>query len=88
MRTWPLTILAALIAIMGASCAQEGSSTQPLAKGRAQLWSENCMKCHNARSSKYYNDEQWDVAMMHMRIRGNLTADETKSITEFLQSAN
>ena len=77
-----------LLLIIGASCAEQGGSTQAADKGRAQLWTENCMRCHNARSSKYYNDDQWDVAMMHMRIRGNLTAHETKSITEFLQSAN
>ena len=63
----------------------EQSSTH---KGRAQLWQENCNRCHNARSSKYYSDEQWDLAMHHMRIRGSLTAHETKAILEFLQSAN
>jgi hypothetical protein len=57
-------------------------------KGRTQLWQENCNRCHNARSSRYYGDEQWDVAMHHMRIRGSLTAHETRQILEFLQSAN
>ena len=57
-------------------------------KGRTQLWQENCNLCHNARSSKYYSDEQWDIAMHHMRVRGSLTAHETREILEFLQSAN
>ena len=57
-------------------------------KGRTQLWQENCNLCHNARSSNYYSDEQWDVAMHHMRVRGSLTAHETREILEFLQSAN
>ena len=57
-------------------------------KGRTQLWQENCNLCHNARSSRYYSDEQWDIAMHHMRVRGYLTAHETREILEFLQSAN
>ena len=57
-------------------------------KGRTQLWQENCNRCHNARSSRYYSDEQWDLAMHHMRIRGSLTAHETREILQFLQSAN
>ena len=57
-------------------------------KGRTQLWQENCNLCHNARSSRYYSDEQWDIAMHHMRVRGSLTAHETREILEFLQAAN
>jgi hypothetical protein len=29
-----------------------------------------------------------DVAMLHMRIRANLTADEHRKILDFLQSGN
>ena len=57
-------------------------------KGGAQLWAENCIRCHNIRSPSIYSDAEWDVAMHHMRIRANLTADENKKILAFLQSAN
>ena len=53
-----------------------------------QLWSQNCSHCHNVRSPDSYSATQWEVAMLHMRIRANLTAQEHKAILEFLQSAN
>jgi hypothetical protein len=58
------------------------------AKGSAQLWSENCMRCHNMRSPSSYSDAEWEVAMQHMRLRAGLTAEEHRRILEFLQSAN
>ncbi|RMF60226.1 MAG: cytochrome c [Calditrichaeota bacterium] len=57
-------------------------------KPGAMLWGENCGRCHNVRNPKGLNDAQWDVAVMHMRTRANLTADEAQKILEFLQSAN
>ena len=57
-------------------------------KGGAQLWTENCVRCHNIRSPSTYSDAEWEVAMHHMRIRANLTAEEQKKILEFLKSAN
>ena len=53
-----------------------------------QLWAQNCGHCHNVRSPDSYSATQWDVAMLHMRVRANLTAQEHKAILEFLQSAN
>ena len=57
-------------------------------KGRAQLWQENCMRCHNMRSPTSYSDKEWEVAMHHMRVRANLTAEEHRRILEFLQASN
>lgn len=57
-------------------------------KSGTQLWSENCMRCHNTRSPASHSDAEWAVAMHHMRIRANLTAAEHTKILEFLQSAN
>lgn len=61
---------------------------RPSGKSGTQLWSENCTRCHNDRSPATFNDAQWEVAMHHMRIRANLTAEEHQKILEFLQSAN
>lgn len=58
------------------------------AKGGAQLWTENCIRCHNIRSPSIYSDAEWEVAMHHMRIRANLTAEEHEKILAFLKSAN
>ena len=54
----------------------------------ATLWAQNCGHCHNMRSPDSYSDAQWDVAMLHMRIRANLTANEHKQILAFLKSAH
>jgi len=54
----------------------------------AKLWAQNCIRCHNVRSPDSYSDAHWDVAMMHMRIRANLTADDSRAILEFLKSSN
>ena len=58
------------------------------AKSGAQLWGENCIRCHNAPSPETFSDVQWDVAMMHMRVRANLTETEAVKIAEFLKSSN
>jgi cytochrome c553 len=60
----------------------------PAGKGAAESWSENCARCHNMRSQSSYSDAEWEVAVMHMRIRGNLTAAEHKKILEFLKASN
>lgn len=57
-------------------------------KTGAMLWGENCNRCHNIRTPSEFNDGQWEVAMTHMRTRGNLTANESKKILEFLKIAN
>jgi len=54
----------------------------------ARLWAENCGNCHNLRSPSGYSDAQWEVATMHMRIRANLTAEETRKILDFLKQTN
>ncbi len=77
----------AAIGSLIASCSTAG--TQSIAaKGGAQLWSENCARCHNSRSPSTYGDAQWDVAMAHMRLRANLTAEESKKVLEFMKSAD
>ncbi|MBI3462213.1 MAG: cytochrome c [Planctomycetes bacterium] len=56
--------------------------------GGAQLWAENCARCHNDRPATSYSDAEWDVAMHHMRVRANLTGEEHRKIVEFLKAAN
>jgi cytochrome c1 len=57
-------------------------------KSGAQLWGENCNRCHNAPSPAIYSDAQWEVVGDHMRYKANLTDQEVKKIVEFLKSAN
>jgi len=68
------------------SCATTSSLTE--AKSGAQLWGENCIRCHNAPSPETFSDVEWDVAIMHMRVRANLTENEAVKISAFLKTAN
>jgi hypothetical protein len=52
-----------------------------------ELWSTNCLRCHNIRPPTMYSDAQWDVIVHHMRIRANITGQEQRAIVEFLKSA-
>lgn len=66
----------------------EGCVTSQLVANKegSQLWSENCGRCHNAPSGSMYSNNEWDIIGTHMRMRAQLTADETKKIVEFLQT--
>lgn len=57
-------------------------------KSGAILWSENCSRCHYSPEPEDYNDAQWEVISMHMRVRTNLTEEESEKITRFLQESN
>lgn len=78
------TILAtlALIALPGAARAQNA-----VAQG-AQVWANNCVRCHNARPSAERTDLQWLVIVNHMRARANLTKGDARTVTAFLQATN
>ncbi len=63
-------------------------SEEILGKVGAQLWAENCNRCHNTPSPVKFTDNQWNVIGTHMRVRANLTAQEADKIMEFLKMAN
>lgn len=68
------------------SCA---SSKETIAnKSGAQLWGENCIRCHSTPSPADFNDAQWKTIGLHMQDRANLTKAEAEKIVVFLQSAN
>ena len=83
-----------------AGCSTPGSSGSSSAGGvtskkaslsnqsGATLWAQNCGHCHNIGSPDSLSDAQWDVVMLHMRIRANLTAEEHRQILAFLKSAH
>jgi hypothetical protein len=85
---------AALMWLIGCAANKQSggvaAGTTPSASERsgAQLWAENCIRCHNIRSPSNYSPTQWEVVMMHMRVRANLTPEEHKKILEFLKSGS
>lgn len=95
------TVLLAIIGLSAGGCSTTSTkgpgSETPQAQAKAadihgksgaQLWGERCGFCHNVRSPTSFNDAQWEVATMHMRVRANLTGPEQRKILEFLKSAD
>jgi hypothetical protein len=79
-------------------CGQSGAASATKPEGNAapasssesgaQLWAENCSRCHNVRPPQSYSDAQWEAVVMHMRLRADLTGPEQRKITEFLQASH
>jgi nitrate/TMAO reductase-like tetraheme cytochrome c subunit len=55
-------------------------------KSGAQLWAENCQRCHNTPAPNTFFQEQWKTVGMHMQTRALLTNKERDKVVEFLQS--
>ena len=54
----------------------------------AQLWADNCSRCHYARPPQSFSETQWEVIVHHMRLRADLTGQEARAITEFLKASD
>jgi hypothetical protein len=89
-RTLPQhALLGVAAALLIAGCASPGGGPPAASdKGSAQLWTENCGRCHNLRSPSIYGDAAWDVVVHQMRVRANLTTAEELSIAKFLKAGN
>ncbi len=71
------------------STSQEASAEAPApARSGAEIWGDTCNRCHNYRDPGSYSDVQWDVAMMHMRVRAKLNGADARAVLEFLQASN
>lgn len=84
------TIFGALVVAISSAVIISGCAVPDsiAAKSGAQLWGENCNRCHNAPDPRTFSDDQWDAAVEHMHQKAILTDTEAKKIVEFLKSAN
>ncbi len=76
---------------LGATLIINGCAPSEMIVGKsgAQLWGENCLRCHNAPDPSDYSDDQWEVVGAHMKVRVNsLSENEITKIVDFLKSAN
>jgi mono/diheme cytochrome c family protein len=82
----PLPLLSMAFVLLGTppAAAQDGEA---IARG-AQVWSQHCVRCHTPRAAGEYTDRQWATIVLHMRARGNLTREEARVVTAFLQATN
>jgi len=87
-----LTILSGILVIgIGAAIIINGcaSSEKVSSKIGAQLWGENCLRCHNSPNPADYSDQQWELVGIHMKLRANsLSDEEVNKIVEFMKTAN
>ena len=81
-----LIIIASIVSL--AALFNSCQSPAVSAKLGVQIWGENCLRCHNTASPATLSDLEWDTAVMHMKVRANLTEEESRKVLEFLQSAN
>jgi cytochrome c2 len=61
------------------------ASKKVQAKSGAQLWAENCQRCHNIPSPSTFSPEKWETIGMHMQSRALLTDKERDKIVAFLK---
>ncbi len=54
----------------------------------AQLWAENCNRCHNAPAPGEFNNANWDIVGAHMQVRANLTKTDVNKVIDFLKGTN
>ena len=57
-------------------------------KSGAQLWGENCGRCHNAPPPGEFNNDNWEIVGAHMQVRANMTQTDIDKIIDFMKSAN
>ena len=55
------------------------------AQSGAQLWAENCQRCHNTPSPSTFSAEKWETIGKHMQSRALLTDKERDKIVAFLK---
>ena len=53
-------------------------------KNGAQIWADNCTRCHYARPSTQYSAQQWDIIITHMRVRADLNGAESRAVVKFM----
>jgi cytochrome c5 len=51
----------------------------------AELYSMHCNRCHPERYPTERTAAQWKTILMHMRVRANLPAEQSRTILKYLQ---
>ncbi len=84
-----LLAMAAGVSTAIANDEAESSAEQstPVLDG-AKVYAWNCGSCHSERWPKERSDAEWEVIMTHMRVRANMTADQTEAVLRYLKENN
>jgi hypothetical protein len=88
--------LASIGVIAGLGCSSNSKPSAQAAppanattqRSGAQLWADNCTRCHYVRQPDFYSAAQWELVVAHMRQRANLTGSEARAIVQFLKAGS
>ena len=72
---------------------QQSKPASPAAKPKpaihklsgAELYSIHCNRCHPERYPTERTAAQWKTILLHMRVRANLPAEQSRTILKYLQ---
>lgn len=80
-------LMASLLLISWGAFADSATSDyQPSVLRGAELYNQNCGRCHNPRPAEHYSAREWSVIMPHMRVKAHMTKHETLDVEAFLGS--
>jgi hypothetical protein len=66
--------------------ASKAKPKAPLKKlSGAELYSIHCNRCHPERYPTERTAAQWKTILLHMRVRANLPAEQSRTILKYLQ---
>ena len=51
----------------------------------SELYAINCARCHPERYPTEFKSAQWQTLMLHMRVRANLPAAQSREILKYLK---
>jgi hypothetical protein len=84
-HTIPILTMISIILCFGLVFFSCTTSQKIADKSGAQLWAENCQRCHNTPSPSSFTHEQWETIGLHMQSRSLITDKEREKIVAFLQ---
>ena len=68
-----------------AASSNQKSKVAPRKLSGAELYSMHCNRCHPERYPTERTAAQWKTILLHMRVRANLPAEQSRMILKYLQ---
>ncbi len=87
-------LIAILLASVAVGAVLRSASAETLSKAEkrrlfvkgAKLWPIYCNQCHNARTPGEKAPYEWDQEIMHMRMLGNIPAEDARALVQYLKA--
>lgn len=52
----------------------------------AEIYNDNCARCHNPRPIQEFSESEWSVILPHMREKSHLTGKEAATLSRYFKS--